>query len=170
MKKMLLVGLGVGVMTFSAGPAMAQSKSLELGFTARAGIYVPFEQALRDIKNLWFSMGVDLEFDWGITKDANSLVSIDWFTHNSGSRNNIIPICFNQRWYSGEFGRQTYWQVGLGAAVLDFAPSKTVFAVRAGIGQFFSDNIVGEANFVWTDENNAGIGAAGVTIHVGYRF
>jgi len=155
-----------------AVPAAAQfGRSLDQGtFAGRFGIFFPAEQNLRDFEDIWFAMGVDFEIPQGLFQGAMSVIAIDWFTYNGGSRNQAFPITFNQRFYRGSGISRMYFQVGAGVAVLDFGVSDNVFCARGGVGMEFNERNFAEANFVWVDSSTASSDASGFTIQYGIRF
>jgi len=137
----------------------------------RVGAFIPLEDDLNDLQEVWLNIGGDIEFlAFHIIPKWSTVVSIDWFSHNFGEDNNAIPLMINQRIYSGELGMRRYIQFGIGPVFTDFKPSDTVFGVRAGVGMEFTDNLYAEAMFYWTDETKEGINVIGVTLCAGIRF
>lgn len=141
-------------------------------FSGRAGIYLPFDESLTDLDNSWFSAGIDVEFPTGLMHGARTVVSLDWITHNSGSRDNAFPITLNQRWYTATngSGQRTYFQIGLGLAVVDFTPSDTLFVGRAGFGWEWNDNLFFEANIIVSGDDSNNNNITGVGGFLGIRF
>lgn len=171
MNRLLTAAAAIGAIA-AAIPASAQfGSALDKGtFSGRFGIFLPAEQNLRDLEDIWFSAGLDFELQQGIVKNAVTVLSIDWFTYNGGSQNQAFPITFNQRFYRGNGITRMYFQVGAGLAVLDFGVSDNVFCARGGIGMEFNERNFAEANFVWVDSSTAGSDASGITVHYGIRF
>lgn len=141
-------------------------------FSGRAGAFMPFDDSLSTLDEVWFSFGLDVEFPTGLLNRAKTVVSIDWITHNSGSKNNAFPITINQRWYSASNGstQRTYFHLGIGVSIVDFTPSDTLFTGRAGFGWEWNENLFFEANFILSGEDKSGNNITGVGGYLGIRF
>jgi hypothetical protein len=139
-------------------------------FSARAGIYLPADQGLRDFNTIWFAAGADLEIPKGLVSGASTVISVDWFTYNGGGRNNVFPVILSQRFYTNHSGQAAYFQVGIGAAFADFGQSDTVFAARGGVGIQMNERFFLEANAYWTERPALSAAATGVAVFGGVRF
>jgi hypothetical protein len=139
--------------------------------SGRIGAFLPFENELRDLAKIWLTLGVDLEVPGRLFPQAQTVVSIDWATHNGGTNANIVPITLSQRWYSGEVGNRTYWQAGIGGAMLDFSPSDFVFSAKAALGVEFKENYFVEADIFFTDKHGStNVSGSGAAVYFGIRF
>ncbi len=177
MKRFLALGVCAGVMA-TATPAFAGNNTQSANdtfsmamFSGRAGVFMPFDDSLSDLENIWFTLGFDMEFAVGVIRGAKTVVSVDWITHNGGARDNAFPITINQRWYQqGNAGNRSYFQLGIGASINDFTPSDTVFIGRAGLGWEFNESMFFEANLIFGQEDDAGANVTGVAGFIGMRF
>ncbi|MBV6503230.1 MAG: hypothetical protein AKCLJLPJ_01296 [Fimbriimonadales bacterium] len=173
MKRFFVMGAACALVcaaTSAQAQRLDERLEKESQFSVRAGAFLPFEDVLTDVADVWFGAGADIEIPIHLFQNSVTVFSLDWFTHNSGSRDNIFPAMVSQRWYSGPLGQRTYFQVGIGAAFVDFVPSDTLFAARGGIGMEINDMAFVEANFYWTEEDDNGITASGIAAFVGVRF
>lgn len=143
---------------------------------ARLGIYLPFDDGLRQVSNTFFGLGIDYTLERSLIPGSQTFLSFDWLTKSSrADRGNVFPIMLNQRFYLGEADdvatSRTYAFVGLGVGVIDVNPSSTRFGVRGGLGIEFNQNIFGEATLLISDRaRNGGPAATGIGVYLGYRF
>lgn len=140
----------------------------------RLGYVYPIDADLRDAASSYIGVGIDFfPTGFNLFDEGQTYVSFDWLGKSgSGAKGNVFPIMLNQRYYSDSgmpgAGR-TYWQFGLGVAVIDVNSTDTVLAARAGIGKEFGENLFGEANFLYS-ESGAGVRATSLGFYIGYRF
>lgn len=170
MKRFLAICGATAVIAAAAIPASAQNALNEGQFSARIGLFLPFESALRNPADIWFAAGGDYELNRGLFPNAATVFSVDWYSQNGGARGNVFPLIISQRFYSQGVERRTYFQVGLGAAIIDQNNSDTVFALRGGVGMDFNDRFFWEANFLWTGDPSGGTSATGAAGFLGVRF
>jgi hypothetical protein len=162
------------VAAFAAVPtacfAQADWKDVPLQFALRAGAFAPTERELRDLDNVWFAAGADVEMMKGLFPNATTVISLDWMSRNGGSDSNVFPLTVSQRWYQGNWPTRTYFHLGIGPTFTDFRPSDVVFGARGGFGFEVSDRLFFEANFYWSDEVVQGFNVIGGAGFVGVRF
>lgn len=170
MKHFLTLGAGCALLGIGSLPAQAQFDMSKVTMGIRAGAFFPFDDSMRDLSDIWFTLGIEGEFSAALIPNATTVVSVDWMSYNSGARDNVFPIIVSQRWYTGELGRRTYFQVGIGAAVTDFGPADFLFAARGGVGMEFTEQYFVEANLFWTEKDKADNRVFGVAGYVGIRF
>ncbi|MFN8140023.1 MAG: hypothetical protein U0R49_09520 [Fimbriimonadales bacterium] len=173
MKRFFATGaIAAGVLAVSSGAYAQNSEDwAKSSLSGRIGAFIPFEGDLRDLASIWFALGLDLEVPGRLVPNAQTVVSLDWNTHTGGQSANIVPITISQRFYSGDFGNRTWFQVGIGASVLDFSPSDLVFSAKAGIGFEFKENYFLAADIFWTDKHgSADIAGSGIAGYIGIRF
>jgi len=139
-------------------------------FALRGGIFLPVENALQDLDNVWFAFGADAEFDRGFVADASTVLSLDWFSRNGGANTNAFPLMVSQRWYTGQWPKRTYLQVGVGPVFTDFNPADVVVGARVGVGVEFNERFFAEANFYWSDDTTQNVGVIGAAGFFGVRF
>ncbi|RMG26104.1 MAG: hypothetical protein D6724_02590 [Armatimonadetes bacterium] len=150
--------------------AQADWTDVPLQFSLRAGAFAPTENDLQDLDNVWFAAGADVELMKGFLTNADTVISLDWFSRNGGSDSNVFPLMFSQRWYQGSWPNRTYFHVGIGPVFTDFRPADVVFGARGGFGFEASDRLFFEANFYWSDEVTQGFNVIGGAGFVGVRF
>lgn len=173
MKRVLLTAAASAAILTAALPAFADQASDKFNstqFSLRVGAYYPFDNSLSSVDSIWFAAGIDAELEWNLISGARSVISIDWFTRNSGANGQAIPVILNQRWYSGGEGYRTYFQLGAGVSFNDFNQSDTVFAGRAGLGFEWNGNLFFEANFYLTGDDTVGANITGIAGFIGIRF
>lgn len=165
-----------GAALAAAVPAFSQaSEVLQNGrYGLRLGAFLPFDEDLRDMANIWFGAGLDFEIEQGLFENATTVLSLDWFTQNGGTSGNIFPMIISQRWNTFSEKRRTYFQGGIGATILNFGTAtggtEVVFGARAGVGIEFNDRYYGEANFFWSDSKNGLPQGTGIGIYGGMHF
>lgn len=155
---------------FSTSVAQGDFDDVRFDFTLRAGVFFPFDDNMSDLSDIWFAAGFDVEVDRGLIPGASTVISVDSMTHNWWSEHVTFPININQRWYSGDWPRRTYFQVGIGVAANDFQPADTVFGARAGVGMEWNETILFEADVFWSEEDTTDTSVLGVAGYVGWRF
>lgn len=168
--KRLLTALAAFCALAVSSAAQTNWADVPMQFALRAGAFLPVEDELQDLDEVWFSLGVDAEFDRGLTPGATTLLSLDWFSRNGGANANAFPLTLSQRWYTGVWPKRTYFQVGIGPVFTDFQPADTVFGARGGIGMEFNDRFFAEANFYWSDDTTQNFGVIGAAGFFGIRF
>lgn len=141
----------------------------------RLGYVYPIDANLRDAAPNYIGVGIDFfPTGWSLLKEGQTVVSFDWLGKSgSGAQGNVFPIMLNQRIYGdppgvATFGR-TYFQFGLGVAIIDVNSTDTVLAARVGMGKEFGEKIFGEVNFIYS-EAGGGARATSLGFYVGYKF
>lgn len=140
----------------------------------RLGYVYPIDADLRDAAASYIGVGLDLfPTGFNLFDEGQTFVSFDWIGKSgSGAKGNLFPILLNQRYYNNDGGMgagRSYYQFGLGVAVIDVNSTDTVLAARVGYGKEFGENLFGEANFIYS-ESGAGVRATSLGFYIGYRF
>lgn len=169
MKRVLTVAAALGVFAVSS-VAQGNLADVPMQFALRGGIFLPIEDELQDLDNVWFALGADAEFERGLVTGANTVFSLDWFSRNGGANANAFPLMLSQRWYTGQWPKRTYFQVGIGPVFTDFKPADVVFGARGGVGVELNDRFFAEANFYWSDDTTQDFGVIGAAGFLGVRF
>lgn len=169
MKRLLMAMAALCALSVSS-TAQKDWADVPMQFALRGGIFLPVEDELQDLDNVWFALGGDAEFDRGFVAGANTVLSLDWFSRNGGANANAFPLMVSQRWYTGRWPNRTYFQVGIGPVFTDFKPADIVFGARGGVGIELNDRFFAEANFYWSDDTKQDVGVIGAAGFLGVRF
>ncbi|ARU42166.1 hypothetical protein C0431_03330 [bacterium] len=163
----LLAAIGLGAISSAQVNYLTPPSNISF----RLGYVYPVDSVMRDIAPSFIGFGVDIPVDFKLTEDAVTVLSFDWMGKSgSGAKGNAFPILLNQRFYVGdEAVRRSYFQAGVGVAIVDLTNTKTVLAARVGYGMEFGDALFGEINFNYSDAAN-GARATALGFYVGYRF
>ena len=130
---------------------------------------------MRNAAPSYIGVGVDLHPQgYSLLDQGQTVISFDWLGKSgSGAQGNVFPIMLNQRFYNDDadgrsYGR-SYYQFGVGLAIIDVTATDTVLAARAGFGKEFGENTFGEVNFIYS-EAGGGARATSLGFYIGYRF
>lgn len=143
----------------------------------RLGGAYPLDSDVRDNVKSFLGVGLDVFLAKSVLpgKNTESTVSIDWLgKSSSGSKGNVFPILLTQRWYTGanaavEDANRSYFFGGLGVAVVDLTSTKTVFAMKGGVGYELNRNMFAEFSAMYAEPAYT-LRASNIAVHLGYRF
>jgi hypothetical protein len=139
-------------------------------------LYLPIDDALRDIDNWFIGGGLEYLFPTQIIRGSETFLELDAFLHTTSSSNlTIIPLTINQRFWgkpgSSLFGGtgRTFFYVGVGATWFDpFGQAK--LTGHFGIGSELGPRTYTEASLFVAESDNRGFRNTGLTFSIGYRF
>lgn len=160
-----------------ASLGLAQSIDTPTNIALRVGYAYPLDNQTRDLVKGFLGAGVDIFLTKSLLpgERTETAISLDWLgKSSSGSKGNVFPLLVTQRWYTDSaanaigLGRY-YYLGGVGVAVVDVTSTKTVLALKAGLGFEINNNIFAEASFLYTEKANNARGT-NLGFHLGYRF
>lgn len=174
MKRLLFAAAAAAIATVGLAQSNIESPT---NIAFRVGGAYPLDSDVRDIAKSFIGLGVDVFLSRSILPGQNteSTISIDWLGKSSaGTKGNIFPVLLTQRWYSASEvdsidNKRTYYFGGVGFAVVDLNSTKTVLALKGGLGYEFNKNIFAELSAMYAEPANK-LRASNVAIHLGYRF
>lgn len=163
----LLAAIGLGAISSAQVNFLEEPSNISF----RLGYVYPIDNVMRNIAPSYIGVGIDFPVDFRLTKDADTVLSLDWLGKSgSGAKGNAFPILLNQRFYTGMDGeKRSYFQAGVGVAIVDLTSTKTVLAARVGYGMELGEKLFGEINFNYSDSAN-GARATALGFYIGYRF
>lgn len=173
MKRLLFAAAAAAIVT----TGLAQVGETPTNIAFRIGGAYPLDSDVRDSVKSFIGVGVDVFLSRPLLpgKNTESAVSIDWLGKSSaGTKGNVFPVLLTQRWYTGsnaavEEANRSYYFGGIGFAVVDLNSTKTVVALKAGLGYELNRNIFAELSAIYAEPANK-LRASNIGLHLGYRF
>ncbi len=167
MKRMIVLAALCTAATLSFAQVEAPSN-----LTFRLGFVLPIDSSLRDAAKSFIGVGLDFYPNFTLVKGSESVLSLDWIGKSgSGSKGNIFPIMFNQKFNSGsgDVKSKSYFFVGAGVAFIDVTSQSTVLAARLGFGAELGSHLIGETALYYSDAVD-GVHITSLGFYLGYRF
>ena len=139
--------------------------------SVRAGIAVPIDRTLTDVGGVLVNLGLEYNLPRALLAGGESFVALDYIFRGfgTGGGGSVLPLTLNQRIYTGNGLRRSYYFFGAGLAMRTSGGSGSALAVRGGIGQELGPSIIAEAGIVLS-EPAGNVRANAITFNVGYRF
>jgi len=173
MKRLLFAAAAAAFATVG----FAQTMEAPTHVAFRLGGAYPLDSDVRQNVKSFIGVGLDVFLAKSVLPGRNteSTVSVDWLgKSSSGSKGNVFPILLTQRWYMGtnagvEDANRSYYFGGLGLAIVDLNSTKTVFAMKGGVGYELNRHMFAELSAMYTEPANT-LRASNIAVHLGYRF
>jgi hypothetical protein len=142
----------------------------------KAGLYWPIDDNLRNVDNMFFTIGAEYVFPTQIIRGSETFLEVDAIFHTTSSSNiTLIPITLNQRFWGGPgssiFGHngRSYFYVGGGVTWID-PRGQAKLTFHGGLGSDIGPRTYAEAALFISEQDAHPLRNTGVQLTVGYRF